>query len=48
MFAQLLQPSHLVVILLVLFFFFGGRWAASLGGGFKEAVRNFRSALRKS
>ena len=46
MFAELLQPTHLLIIAAILVLFFGGRWFATLGIGFKEAIRNFRDASK--
>jgi Sec-independent protein translocase protein TatA len=44
-FAELLQPTHILIIAAVLLLFFGGRWFARLGGGFRDAVHNFRNAM---
>ena len=44
MIAELLQPTHLVVILAIVLLLFGGRWFATLGTGFRDAIRNFRKA----
>lgn len=48
MLAELLQPTHLLVIGAILVLFFGGRWFKKLGCGFRDAVRNFRSASSAS
>jgi Sec-independent protein translocase protein TatA len=47
MFAELLQPTHLILLVAVLFLVFGGRWFTSWGRGFKDAIRNFRSSIRQ-
>lgn len=44
MLAELLQPTHILIIVAILVLFFGGRWFKKLGYGFRDAVRNFRSA----
>lgn len=46
MLAELLQPWHLILILAIAFLFFGGRWFASAGHGFRDAVRSFRESLK--
>lgn len=46
MFAELLQPTHLLFIAAVLLFLFGGRWFAAMGTAFKDAIRNFRESSR--
>ena len=46
MLAELLQPTHMLVIAAILVLCFGGRWFATLGTGFRDAVRNFRDADR--
>jgi len=46
MIAELFQPTHILIILAVFLLFFGGRWFATLGGGFRDAVRNFRHATK--
>lgn len=48
MLAELLQPSHLILIGAVIFLFFGGRWFARAGHGFRDAIRNFRVAIRST
>jgi len=44
MIAELLQPTHILIIGAILLLFFGGRWFTKLGYGFRDAIRNFRSA----
>jgi Sec-independent protein translocase protein TatA len=46
MLAELLQPTHILIIVAVLVLFFGGRWFATLGGGFRDAIRNFKHATK--
>jgi TatA/E family protein of Tat protein translocase len=48
MFAELLQPTHLIVIAVIVVLLFGGRRIARLGNGFKDAVNNFRNAAGNS
>lgn len=48
MIAELLQPSHVIVILAIVFLLFGGRWFARAGHGFRDAIRNFRTAIRST
>ncbi|WP_109485798.1 twin-arginine translocase TatA/TatE family subunit [Occallatibacter savannae] len=45
MFAELLQPTHLLIIGAVVVLFFGGRWFARLGHGFRDAVSAFRKSI---
>jgi Sec-independent protein translocase protein TatA len=45
MVAELLQPTHLIIIAALLLLLFGGRWFATLGTGFRDAIRNFRNAV---
>jgi Sec-independent protein translocase protein TatA len=44
MLAELLQPMHMLIIVVILVLFFGGRWFATLGNGFRDAIRNYRNA----
>jgi len=44
MFGELLQPTHLLILAAILILLFGGRWFATLGNGFRDAIRNFRSS----
>jgi Sec-independent protein translocase protein TatA len=46
MLAELLQPMHMLIIVAILVLFFGGRWFATLGSGFRDAIRNFRKATK--
>jgi len=46
MLAELLQPTHLLLIGAIVILLFGGRWFATLGGGFRDAIRNFRHATK--
>jgi sec-independent protein translocase protein TatA len=48
MLAELFQPTHLLIILAVVVLLFGGRWFASLGNGFRDALKNFRHATKSS
>jgi Sec-independent protein translocase protein TatA len=48
MFAELLQPAHLLVLGAIAVLFFGGRWFSRLGNGFRDAIRNFRSGIETS
>jgi Sec-independent protein translocase protein TatA len=46
MFAELFQPTRMLIIVAVFLLFFGGRWFAKLGGGFRDAIRNFKQAIQ--
>lgn len=48
MFAELLQPTHLLILGAIVLFLFGGRWFARFGNGFRDAIRNFRNASSAS
>lgn len=46
MLGELLQPTHFILILAIVIFLFGGRWFSRAGLGFRDAIRNFRVAIR--
>jgi TatA/E family protein of Tat protein translocase len=48
MFVELLQPTHILIIVAILLLLFGGRWFATLGRGFRDAIRNFKQATNST